>query len=136
NTADGTLWFLHAVGRHVERTEDVDLAAELVAGLVEVVEAHVSGTRFGICVDPRDGLLTQGADGLALTWMDARVDGLPVTQRAGKAVEINALWINGLATVAALLERLGKGSASVRTLETKARGSFPGAFLHDGRCDD
>ena len=29
NTVDGTLWFLHAVARHVERTGDVDLAAEL-----------------------------------------------------------------------------------------------------------
>ena len=29
--------------------------------------------------------------------MDARVDGVPVTPRTGKAVEVNALWINGLA---------------------------------------
>ena len=29
--------------------------------------------------------------------MDARVDGVPVTPRAGKPVEVNALWINGLA---------------------------------------
>jgi predicted glycogen debranching enzyme len=136
NTADGTLWFLHAVGRHVERTGDVDLAAELAPRLVDVITSQAAGTRFGIAVDPADGLLTQGADGVALTWMDARVDGVPVTQRAGKAVEINALWINGLATVAALLERLGKDSAIVRALEAKARGSFPGAFLHGGRCDD
>jgi len=136
NTADGTLWFLHAVGRHVERTGDLDLAGELAPALVDVISAHVAGTRYGIAVDSADGLLGQGAPGLALTWMDARVDGVPVTQRAGKAVEINALWINGLATVAGLLERLGKDAASVRTLETTARGSFAGAFLHGGRCDD
>jgi predicted glycogen debranching enzyme len=136
NTADGTLWFLHAVGRHVERTGDVDLAAELAAGLVGVIEAHVSGTRFGIRVDPADGLLSQGADGLALTWMDARVDGIPVTQRAGKAVEINALWINGLATVAGLLDRLGRDASRIRALEGQARASFAGAFLRGGRCDD
>ena len=29
--------------------------------------------------------------------MDARVDGVPVTPRAGKPVEVNALWVNGLA---------------------------------------
>jgi predicted glycogen debranching enzyme len=136
NTADGTLWFLHAVGRHVERTGDVDLASELVARLVEVVEAHVAGTRFGIRVDPADGLLGQGADGLALTWMDARVDGVPVTSRAGKAVEINALWINGLATVAGLLERLGRDSSRIHALEGQARASFAGAFMRGGRCDD
>jgi predicted glycogen debranching enzyme len=118
NTADGTLWFLHAVGRHVERTGDVDLAAELAAALVEVVEAHVAGTRFGIRVDPADCLLCQGADGLALTWMDARVDGVPVTRRAGKAVEINALWINGLATSPAC----SGGWAATALASTRSKG--------------
>jgi predicted glycogen debranching enzyme len=136
NTADGTLWFLHAVGRHVERTGDLDLAAELAPELLAVVDAHVRGTRYGIGVDAADGLLVQGEDGLALTWMDARVGGVPVTQRAGKAVEVNALWVNGLATVAALLERLGRDASGVRDHELRARGSFPGAFLRGGRCDD
>ena len=31
NTVDATLWFLHAVHRHVTRTGDTDLAAELLA---------------------------------------------------------------------------------------------------------
>ena len=136
NTADGTLWFLHAVGRHVERTGDVDLAADLAPQLVGVVRAHVEGTRYGIAVAPADGLLVQGADGYALTWMDARVDGHPVTQRGGKAVEINALWINGLATVAGLLERLGQDASVVRRHEQRARASFARAFVRDGRCDD
>jgi len=136
NTADATLWFLHAVGRHVERTGDLELAAELAPRLLEVVGAHVRGTRYGIAVDPADGLLRQGADGLALTWMDARVDGIPITQRAGKAVEINALWINALATVAGLLERLGRDAAPLRAHERRARASFAGAFLRDGRCLD
>jgi predicted glycogen debranching enzyme len=135
NTADGTLWFLHAVGRHVERTGDLDLAAELAPGLVDVVEHHVRGTRYGVRADG-DGLLTQGEDGLALSWMDARVDGVPVTQRAGKAVEINALWINGLATVGGLLERLGKDAGAVREHERRARAAFPGAFLRNGSCAD
>jgi predicted glycogen debranching enzyme len=135
NTADGTLWFLHAVGRHVERSGDLDLGAELAPGLLLVIEHHVRGTRYGIGIDG-DGLLTQGAEGLALTWMDARIDGRPVTQRRGKAVEINALWINGLATVATLLERLGRDASAVRVHEQRARAAFAPAFLHDGRCDD
>jgi len=131
NTVDGTLWFLHAVGRHVERTGDVDLAAQLAPQLRSVVEWHVRGTRYGIAVDPADGLLTQGGDGVALTWMDARVDGVPVTQRAGKAVEVNALWVNGLAVVARLTD-----DADVAALETRARASFGPAFALDGRCAD
>lgn len=136
NTADATLWLLHAVDRHVERTGDDDLAAALAPKLVDVVRAHVAGTRYGIRVDPADGLLVQGADGLALTWMDARVDGVPVTQRAGKAVEIDALWVNGLAAVAALVERSGGDATEVRRLEARARASFPDAFLRGGRCND
>jgi predicted glycogen debranching enzyme len=98
NTADATLWFLHAVDRHVAATGDTDLAASLVPALKSVVESHIAGTRYGIRVDPADGLLTQNdtPEKDALTWMDARVDGVPVTPRAGKAVDINALWVNGL----------------------------------------
>ncbi len=108
NTVDGTLWFLHAVDRHVGLTGDEDLVAALADDLFGIVDHHVAGTRFGIRVDPDDGLLTQGAEGWALTWMDARVDGRPVTPRAGKPVEVNALWINGLAVVAALGTRVGR----------------------------
>lgn len=136
NTADGTLWFLHAVERHVARTGDVDLAAELAPRLQDVMDAHRAGTRFGIRADPADGLLDQGTDGVALTWMDARIDGRPVTPRAGKAVEINALWINGLAATAGLLRQVGRDDADVRALEARARSGFRAAFLHDGRCHD
>jgi predicted glycogen debranching enzyme len=131
NTADGTLWFLHAVGRHVERTGDHDLAAELLPALEDVVARHVAGTRFGIRVDA-DGLLTQGAPGVALTWMDARVDGVPVTPRAGKAVEVNALWLNGVATVADLQETLGRDPSRLRALAARGSESFAARFPRSG----
>ncbi len=133
NTADGTLWFLHAVGRHVAVTGDLDLAAELVDKLSDIVDRHVIGTRYGICVDPTDGLLRQGAEGVALTWMDARIDGNPVTARLGKAVEINALWINGLRTVASLRQQLGRSSDRLDGLSATATTSFASRFVrHDG----
>lgn len=137
NTVDGTLWFLHAVGRHVALTGDTDLAAEVLPALCGIVEAHLSGTRYGIGVDPADGLLRQGAPGEALTWMDARVDELPVTPRAGKPVEVNALWINGLAMVIKLAwQARGDAGSAVRAhpaaLTSFAR-RFPagGGLLHD-----
>jgi predicted glycogen debranching enzyme len=64
--------------------------------LLDIVVHHQRGTRFGIGVDPRDGLLRQGEPGYQLTWMDAKVDDWVVTPRRGKAVEINALWYNAL----------------------------------------
>src|SRR5262249_29483404 len=77
NTVDGTLWFVHAAGRHVAATGDDDLRDELAPVLSEIVHSHVEGTRYGIGVDPADALLTQGQDGVALTWMDARIGGAP-----------------------------------------------------------
>jgi predicted glycogen debranching enzyme len=119
NTADAALWFLHAVGRYVEATEDVDIVVVLADKMDEILDRHLRGTRYGIGADPADGLLLQGEPGVALTWMDARVDGLPVTGRQGKAVEINALWVEGLAVTAELFARLGRscdwGEAAERT---------------------
>src|SRR5262249_51168182 len=136
HTADtGELRSNSAVDRHVEATGDPALAATLAPALRQVITAHLRGVRYGIRATV-DGLLTQGAPGEALTWMDARVDGVPVTPRAGKAVEVNALWINGLATVAGLCEQLGREASRVRDLERRARSSFPGTFLRGGRCDD
>jgi len=137
NTADGTLWFLHAVGRHVAATGDTDLAAELLPALGEVVDAHLAGTRYGIRVDPADGLLTQGADGAALTWMDARVDGVAVTPRRGKAVEINALWVNGLAMVIKLAWQARASAGAAVRAHPAALSSFarrfptPSGLLYD-----
>ncbi|HYM50887.1 MAG TPA: amylo-alpha-1,6-glucosidase [Candidatus Limnocylindrales bacterium] len=136
NTADATLWFLHAAARHVEVTGDRDLAASLAPALRAVVDWHVRGTRYGIRVDERDGLLVQGAPGVALTWMDARVDGQPVTPRAGKAVEINALWVSGLSRLARLLEGVGEDPDPVRGLEARARSSFRHRFWTGTACLD
>jgi predicted glycogen debranching enzyme len=132
NTVDATLWFLHAVERHVTATGDTDLAAELLPALVRVVDAHLAGTRYGIRVDPADALVTQGADGYALTWMDARIDGVPVTPRHGKPVEINALWVNGLGGLATLTERAGVDPGPLRRLRDRAAGSFARRFPAPG----
>ncbi|WP_433378218.1 amylo-alpha-1,6-glucosidase [Actinoplanes sp. CA-142083] len=128
NTADGTLWFLHAVGRHVAMTGDFELAAELLPPLLGVIDHHLKGTRYGIAADPLDGLLRQGAPGEALTWMDARVDGVPVTPRMGKPVEINALWVNGLATVIKLAWQARTGAGAAVRAHPEALASFARRF--------
>jgi predicted glycogen debranching enzyme len=100
------------------------------------VDHHVAGTRYGIRVDTADGLLTQGADGVALTWMDARVHGRPMTPRAGKAVEVNALWINGLSLLAWLSDLIGADGGRYARLRDVASLSFRRRFLRSGRCLD
>jgi predicted glycogen debranching enzyme len=96
HTADATLWFFHALDRYLQTTDDRVTLEVLLPKMHDIVRHHLEGTRFNIHVDPRDGLLVQGAEGYQLTWMDAKCDGWVVTPRRGKAVEINALWYNAL----------------------------------------
>ncbi len=96
HTADATMWYFHAIERYLERTGDRATLRLLLPKLQAIIDHHLRGTRFGIAVDPADGLLRQGEQGYQLTWMDAKVGDWVVTPRRGKAVEINALWYNAL----------------------------------------
>ena len=131
HTADASLWFFHAVARYVEWSGDRLTLSIVYPKLKQIIDAHVRGTRFGIHVDERDGLLTQGADGYQLTWMDAKVDGWVVTPRRGKAVEINALWYNALR----LMEQWAKdehdpSAADYASRSDRARQSFNDRFWY------
>ena len=140
HTADATLWFFHALDRYVETTKDLDTLKLILPKLVDVVEHHVRGTRFGIKVDAADGLLSQGAPGYQLTWMDAKVDDWVVTPRRGKAVEINGLWYNALKLMEGWQEAMGDKKLAQRysELAERAKKSFnlrfwneKGKFLYD-----
>ncbi|HVZ88192.1 MAG TPA: amylo-alpha-1,6-glucosidase [Polyangia bacterium] len=117
HTADATLWFFHALDRYERATGDVETRRFLLPKLVEIVNKHLQGTRFGIGLDTQDGLLTQGEAGYQLTWMDAKVGDWVVTPRRGKAVEINALFYNALMLLSGWLaeagQRTGAGGADV-----------------------
>ena len=133
HTADATLWFFHAVSRYAAHTGDAALVTALLPVLRRIVKAHLSGTRFGIGVDPADGLLSQGEDGYQLTWMDAKVDGWVVTPRRGKAVEINALWYNALRLMQDWLTARGEvdEAAAMGEAAGRARASFNTRFWSD-----
>ncbi len=140
HTADATLWFFHALGRYLKKSEDRITLRLLLPILVDIVEHHLRGTRFNIHVDPRDGLLIQGQEGYQLTWMDAKMGDWVVTPRRGKAVEINALWFNALKLVEGWLREMGSADAAQRYAEhaERARGSFnkrfwfeEGGYLYD-----
>ncbi|MBC7930658.1 MAG: glycogen debranching enzyme family protein [Rubrivivax sp.] len=119
HTADASLWFFQAVHRYLQATDDRVTLEILLPKLRDIVEHHLRGTRYGIKVDERDGLLRQGAEGYQLTWMDAKCDGWVVTPRRGKAVEINALWYNALRLLEAWT-RENEGEEAARTLAAHA----------------
>jgi predicted glycogen debranching enzyme len=140
HTADATLWFFHAIHRYVESTGDRTTLRLLLPKLVDIIDHHISGTRFGIGMDPADALLKQGAEGYQLTWMDAKVGDWVVTPRRGKAVEINALWYNALRLLEAWL-RMSDTAARAdefAALAARTRQSFnrrfwfeSGGYLYD-----
>src|SRR5262249_32610983 len=129
-TADASLWFFHALGRYVAATGDRATLRLLLPKMREVVAAHVRGTRFGIGVDPADGLLRQGEKGYQLTWMDAKVGDWVVTRRRGKAVETNALWYNALCLLRGWLEdeREVAGAAELDGPIRQVKASFNARF--------
>ncbi len=133
HTADASLWFFHAVDRYTSITGDRAVLQSILPSLVDIVDHHLKGTRFGIRVDESDGLLTQGQDGYQLTWMDAKVDGWVVTPRRGKPVEINALWYNALRLLEGWLTEADQCAAAKRLTEhaTRARQSFNDRFWYE-----
>jgi predicted glycogen debranching enzyme len=124
NTVDAALWYFEAIRQYFAATNDKTALQKLFPALAEIVAAHVKGTRYQIHVDPADGLLYAGEPGVQLTWMDAKVGDWVVTPRTGKAVEINALWINAMETMAGFARLLKKSSELYDGLSRKAQDSF------------
>ncbi len=137
NNVDGTLWFVNAVGELVRRTGDIEFVREhLYARLKEFIEWHERGTIYSIHVE-EDGLLSAGQEDVQLTWMDAKIGDYVVTPRAGKAVEIQALWYNALRTVGEIAAQLNDDwlRNHCRALAELARASFHGLFWNEaGNC--
>jgi predicted glycogen debranching enzyme len=133
HTADATLWFFQALHRYVDTAGDRITLRKLLPVLTDIVGHHLAGTRFNIRVDPNDGLLSQGAPGYQLTWMDAKVGDWVVTPRRGKAVEINALWYNALSLLHGwLAEEQGADAASyLKARLEKCRRSFNERFWNE-----
>jgi predicted glycogen debranching enzyme len=93
NSVDAPLWFFQALWNY-----GLDLKEtwqRYGSAMKNVLNAYRAGTSFGIHMRG-NGLIYSGAPGKALTWMDAVVEGVPVTPREGYAVEINALWYNAV----------------------------------------
>ena len=85
NTVDATFWFIDAAHAYHAASHDDALLAKLFPTLEEIIEWHVCGTRYGIRMDPADGLIRAGEPGVQLTWMDARVGDRVVTPRMRQA---------------------------------------------------
>jgi len=124
NTVDAALWYVEAVARYIDDTHDLETLRSVFGRLEEIVACYHAGTRYGIHIDPEDGLLAAGEEGVQLTWMDAKVGDFVVTPRRGKPVEINALWYNALQRLAEMAPLINRDGAVFARKALAARCAF------------
>lgn len=134
NTVDAALWYVEAIRACATATGNPQFARDMFAVLRAIVTAYTEGTRFGIGVDPADGLLRAGVPGVQLTWMDAKVSDHVVTPRIGKPVEINALWFAALNTTAQFAEYSDADPHPFEEAAARVRESFARFWNEDRGC--
>lgn len=142
NNADGSMWFIRAIYKYVEYTQDWEFAKEMLPTLRSIVlnyskpqneataEYQHMGHSFKIYMDS-DGLIVSPAQG---TWMDAQVPGAPpVTPRNGKACEINATWCFNLQFLAFLENKVGdpENQKDLLTLASKVKDTYRKKFWNE-----
>ena len=87
--------------------KEKDVWAKYGPVMKSIIESYLPGGREEVAMQP-NGLLWAQKDGVALTWMNAYINGRAVTERPGYQVETNALWYNAIAFA---LQNEKKGSA-------------------------
>ncbi len=140
-SVDTTLWYFYALDHYLRATHNYQFLEEFYHHLVESINGYIQGTSHGIYMDPNDGLLYAHQPGKALTWMDAKVHNVPITPRAGKPVEVNALWYNALSLMHEWSQHINhRGDAPLyyQELLTKCKQNFQqrfwnarGGYLYD-----
>ncbi len=95
NSADAPLWFFQTLQKFAEATSEGQVWKLYKKPMKAILEGFRKGLPYNISMHS-NGLIWQGAEGKALTWMDAVVNGVPVTPRRGYAVELNLLWYNAV----------------------------------------
>ncbi len=140
NTVDASLWFINAVYNYLlyaNSEEALDFVKNEIYGTIKnIIKAYKEGTEFSIKMDEKDSLINAGSGLDQVTWMDVRVNGIVVTPRHGKPVEINALWYNALKIAALLKDKFEKEEVNeYEELSEKVKESFIKKFWNeDEKC--
>ena len=138
NSADSSLLIFEEVQKYINYTGDLDFVKEKIYPVLKQIIKHY---KDGIDVDDNniyldsDNLIVSGTEYTQNTWMDAKYDGVAVTPRNGKAVEINALWYNANKIMQDLSSKFGEKEES-KKCEELARGcklSFNEKFYNKKR---
>ena len=125
NSVDAPLWFFSALQRYAEAAGNKEVWKAYKKAMKSILNGFRNGLPYNIKMHD-NGLIWQGIEGKALTWMDAVVNGLPVTPRTGYAVEINLLWYNAVCWYMDLAKENGEPKEALEWegIPEKAAASF------------
>lgn len=135
NSADASLWYAFAVQSLLRfYPDELGWVRENAWPVLKsVIEGYRKGPGMDIHVDG-DWILHAGNATTQLTWMDANVNGKPVTPRYGCPVELNALWYNTLAFVDRLSRQFDESYWSFERVLRPLRETFLERFWVFRNC--
>lgn len=138
NSVDAPLWFFWTLQQLEEHVGAEEIWGRYGKHMKRILSAYRSGIGTEVALHS-NGLVWASGEHHAMTWMDAVVDGTPVTGRDGYQVEINALWYNAQCYVLRLASKFGDTRCihEWRDEAEKTRRSFMQNFwLEDGYLAD
>ena len=124
------IWTVQQFGKAVSRKDAYQKYGNL---LKDIMTYLVDGKHPNLALHDNGLVYSDGKD-KAVTWMNATVNGRPVTPRSGYIVEFNTLWYNALMYVSELLaENEGASELSSRLagIAEKTAKSFVDTFLNE-----
>ena len=101
--------------------------------LYEIIDYISSGKHPNLVIDSDNQLLTTYGRDVAVSWMNATIDGKPAIPRTGYLVEFNALWYNTLKFAEEVANESGDEKVA-ESFEERARitgNAFKETFLND-----
>ena len=136
NSVDASLLLFEQVQKYLKYTGDYKFVKEkLYSKLENIIESFCAGIDVdnnNIYLDA-DGLIVSGTPETQNTWMDAKYDGVAITPRNGKAVEVNSLWYNANCIMAELTKKVGHffQAWKYKELAERCRVSFNNRFYNE-----
>ena len=137
NSVDASLLLFEQIQKYLEYTGDDEFVEKILDKLETIIENYIKGIDVdnnNIYLDT-DHLIVSGTENTQNTWMDAKIDGVAVTPRNGKAVEINSMWYNSLKIMENLCKKYGKKTKAKKYAELAqmAKNSFEDKFYNGRR---
>jgi len=94
NSIDAMLWFTIAIWEYYQATKSQKIIDDLTP-VIEKIYLAILDSKNSLEIT-KYGFLLDKDNTNARTWMDAKINGQPVIDRSGLAIEIQALWYNYL----------------------------------------